>query len=217
MLRKTVSFFMIGSLLTFLSFTTIVEAKGGGGARSTSGFSSSRTTSSPSISKPSVASPSKVPSSTSSGTNSNVPKQVAPSTNNKSSERSTKPSVSSNNSNQSSGKKETSTERRVYNSNGSYANYLLTGAGIYLILNGFDETGEPIYEDAETGEEISKSDLDSVGVQVVEQLPEDFTAEHSELPMVQPQIDSVIYLIIPVVGFCLVLFAGLLIITRIRR
>ena len=60
-----------------------------------------------------------------------------------------------------------------YNSSTGFSTMLLTSMGAYLILDGFEDDGDPIYIDADTGEEIDDDDLDSLGVQSVDEIDYD--------------------------------------------
>ncbi|MES9681754.1 hypothetical protein ABWK22_02315 [Gottfriedia acidiceleris] len=54
---------------------------------------------------------------------------------------------------------------------GKFAPYLLTAGGAYLIYEGLEDDGDPIYVDSKTGEEVDDDDLESLGVQKVDSLP----------------------------------------------
>jgi hypothetical protein len=55
--------------------------------------------------------------------------------------------------------------------NGSFAPYLLTAAGAYLLYQGMEDDGDPIYTDAYSGEEIDDDDLEELDVTEVDTIP----------------------------------------------
>jgi|GEM_PF-5680133 len=69
---------------------------------------------------------------------------------------------------------------RSYYRGGGFASQLLTAAGVYLLLDHFTGGGDPVYVNAETGEEMSKEELDQIKAQPVDDNGNTETAAASE-------------------------------------
>lgn len=148
---------IIAVTFLFFSFSSFVDAKSRSGSSSKSSYSSKSSSSSTKTTK----------SSSTTKTKTVKPKTVKSKTTVKP-KKITKPKVTIKN------------PGGKFYKNGSYVPYLMTAAGIYLMYQGMEDDGDPIYVNAETGEEVDDDDLESLGAQEIESIP-DFDDDEEEV------------------------------------
>jgi hypothetical protein len=140
---KTTKILIVLLCFVFASFSS-VEAAGFSGSRSSSSSFKSSSTPKTSIPKTSIPKSSSTPKSNGSTT----PKATTP---------------------KSSSNTKSNNSTTTYKQETNWANTLITAAGIYLILDSYDDEGQPVYINQDTGEEITAEELENISYEEVEE------------------------------------------------